>query len=406
MHIALLALFNEWGGAEVHTVQLARTLIDRGHVVTVVCLTNHTYKCYRERSWVEIPLICLPTPKDPWKMTLADWVSFLGRQQWDACILVKGTSRVGTWTLDLAARRCFGNYFTIEHLAYPDPEKVTGLHFGIVPGLGLWWYREKLRRVLRSVAPRKIICVSDGVRKLLVQGSYSPGRKVVTVHNGIDVQRFSPEDEYTAIWRRRWGIPDNALIFGAIGRLAAMKGYNTALSGFQAVLQLFPDTDLRLVLVGEGSEERALKELADKIVPSGRVIFVPFCDRPWEPLSALNVFLMPSLNEGLPLALLEAMACRCCPIAMAVGGVPEVVSSPELGWLVPAGDVKAFANAMMAAAAQTPQERMLMGKRARAHIVENFNATVQFSRLVDVIESAVSVHDLTSVEAENVARSR
>jgi len=144
---------------------------------------------------------------------------------------------------------------------------------------------------------------------------------------------------------------------------------------------------LRLLLVGEGPHEKALREMASRILPPGRVIFSPFCDRPWEALSALDVFLMPSLNEGLPLALVEAMACGCCPVTIAVGGVPEVVTSPELGWVVPAGDADAFTAAMTAAASRTPEQRAIMGKRAREHVVANFDGAVQFHRLADVIES-------------------
>ena len=64
---------------------------------------------------------------------------------------------------------------------------------------------------------------------------------------------------------------------------------------------------------------------------------------------------MPSLNEGLPLALVEAMSCGCCPVATAVGGVPELVNIPELGWLVPQGDAAAFTAAMIDAASRTPE---------------------------------------------------
>jgi len=147
------------------------------------------------------------------------------------------------------------------------------------------------------------------------------------------------------------------------------------------------ERDLWLVLIGEGPQKEGLKTLAEELVPGGRAIFSPFCDRPWEPLSALDVFVMPSLNEGLPLTLLEAMACGCCPVATAVGGIPEVVSSSELGWLVPAGNVDAFAAAMIDAASRTSEQRAAMGERAREHVLTNFNASVQFNILADIIES-------------------
>jgi glycosyltransferase involved in cell wall biosynthesis len=387
MNISLLTIFGTWGGAETHTVQLTRTLIERGHTVTVVCLTDYTYALYRERSCVQIPLMYLPIPKVQWKMSLADWICLFSEQPWDTCVLVKGTFAVGSWNLDLAARCCFGNYLTIEHLVDPIPEKTSRRHLGIFPGLGLWWYRGRFHRFFRSVGPRKVVCVSDAVRRRLIEDYRFPARKVVTVRNGIDVQRFRPDPAYSAAWRRCWGVPRGALLFGAVGRLAPMKGYGTALAGFQALLKRFPEKDLRLVLVGEGPHEQALKAQAEQIVPGGRVVFSPFCDRPWEPLNALDVFVMPSVNEGLPLTLLEAMACGCCPVATAVGGIPEVLSKPELGWLVPTGNADAFAAAMIDAASRTPEQRETMGRRAREHVMANFNAAVQFNLLADVIES-------------------
>ena len=160
----------------------------------------------------------------------------------------------------------------------------------------------------------------------------------------------------------------------------------------------FPERDFRLVFVGEGDREvgegnceQDLKAKAAQILPRGRVIFEPFCDRPWEPLSALDVFVMPSLNEGLPLTLLEAMACECCPVATAVGGIPEVLVSQELGWLAPWEDPDAFTAAMIDAASRTLEHRMAKGRSARQHVRENFNGAVQFKALGDIIEAVAGV---------------
>jgi glycosyltransferase involved in cell wall biosynthesis len=209
----------------------------------------------------------------------------------------------------------------------------------------------------------------------------------VTIRNGIDLEQFRRDAVHAQTWRQRWNISNEALIFGAIGRFAPLKGYGTAIEAFQKVQMQFPEKDMKLVLVGEGPDEQVLRAHAERIKPRGSVVFSPFCERPWEPLSAFDLFVMPSVNEGLPLALAEAMACECCPVATAVGGIPEAVTGPDLGWLVPPGDGDAFANAMIAAASQTAQQRALIGRSARQHVLENFNAAVQFDALVDFIES-------------------
>jgi len=399
MNIGVLTVSSAWGGAEIHSVELVRTLTERGHTATLVCLTQSAFDEHRARVGNAIPLACLPIPK-PWaKMGFVDWLRLFAAQSWDACVLIKGELHSGGgWAIDLAARYRFGRYLVLEQKnAGPIHPKNSRRHFGFIPGVGLWWYAEHVRRWLRSVGPRKVVCVSDENRQRLVEAHGFPARKVVTVRNGIDPQRFQRDPAHADTWRRRWGISAGALVFGAIGRLAPLKGYATALTAFQELLTRCPERDVRLVLVGEGPLEAALKAQADAIVPGGRVVFAPFCERPWEVLSAFDVFVMPSVNEGLPLALAEAMACGCCPVATAVGGIPELISRQELGWLVPARDTEAFAAAMIDAASSSSEQRASMGRRAREHVLADFNAAIQFNLLANHIEALGRVEHIAAV---------
>jgi len=319
--------------------------------------------------------------------------------------MVKGFFGLGTWQLDIAARYCFGNYVTIEHLSADAlAPKTSRRHFGLMPGLGLWWYRRVfLPRYLRSIGPRRIVCVSDAARKRLVGDFCFPSKKVVTVRNGIDAAIFHPDITHRDAWRSRLGIPGSALVLGAVGRLHPVKGYDIALAGFKECVSAFVEKDIRLLFIGDGEHEQALRRRAETILPHGRIIFAPFSDRPWEALNALDIFLMPSLNEGLPFALLEAMACGCCPVATAVGGVPEVIQSPELGWLVPAGDEGAFAAAMKDAASQSSEKRSAMGRNVREHVRKNFNSTTQFKLLSELIESLAATRSQRPFTRKRVA---
>jgi glycosyltransferase involved in cell wall biosynthesis len=253
--------------------------------------------------------------------------------------------------------------------------------------LGLWWYREHIRRYLRSIGPRKIVCVSEANRQRLMKEHHFPAKKLVTVRNGADLGRFRRDEGARKVWRQRWGATDDALVFGAVGRFHPFKGFGTALEGFRVALRRGPRRPLWLVLAGEGPEEGFLRAQAEAIQPPGRVVFLPFQRRPEEVLSAFDVFVMPSVIEGLPLALSEAMACECPPVAMAVGGIPEAVNHPDLGWLVSAGDGDGFAEAMVDAGSQPAEVLTEMGRRARQQVLEHFNATIQFNRLAEIVES-------------------
>jgi glycosyltransferase involved in cell wall biosynthesis len=121
-----------------------------------------------------------------------------------------------------------------------------------------------------------------------------------------------------------------------------------------------------------------------------RVVFAGFSARPWEAYPGLDVFLLPTHDEALSLALLEAMSSGCCPVAMGVGGVPEVLSDPATGWLVPAADRARFVAAMEAALGLDDEERAALGRAARAHVVARFDAQRQYAALADVIEEGAT----------------
>jgi glycosyltransferase involved in cell wall biosynthesis len=355
-------------------------------------MTPESYDLYNAHSPGGINISLAPTPKPSRSMGFLDWMRYFRQRRFDACVLIKGSFPIGSLALDLAARLSFGAYTTLEQLMADSIPRSSRRHFGFIPGFGFWWRRKRFLGMLRSLGPRTIMCVSDAVRRKLIEEYRFPASKLVIVHNGVDTARFQPTPSFRQATRLAWGIPSDALVFGAIGRFAAQKGYDVALAGFQRVLDRFPERDLWLVLVGEGELEESLKASAAKIVPNGRVKFQGFSSRPWEALNAIDVFVMPSLNEGLPLALVEAMACGCCPVASAAGGIPEALPRPDLGWLVPLGDSAAFGDAMIEAASRTRQELAGMAAVARGHVTQHFDANTQFNLMVDIIESRGAVH--------------
>jgi hypothetical protein len=208
----------------------------------------------------------------------------------------------------------------------------------------------------------------------------------VTVHNGIDMGTFRRDPRWRDATREAWGIPRDALVFGAVGRLDPVKGYDLAIEAFEKVTRRLGSRDVRLVLVGEGPARAELDRLVRDKGLGDRVLFPGFTDRPQEVYPALDVFVMPSLNEGLPLALVEAMASECCPIATNVGGVPEVIVDSTLGWIVPSGDRSRFADAMCEATRLDPQEMTRMGQRARTYVASRFDGRVTLAAIADLIE--------------------
>ncbi|MFB3817880.1 MAG: glycosyltransferase [Candidatus Methylomirabilales bacterium] len=388
MRVSVLTATSAWGGAEVHTAALARTLAARGHLVTIHQLGHDWYDRGRcePGPGVRLARVALPAPLPA--LGVLDCLRLLRGLAGDLGLLPKGTFEVGTWQLDLAARLAFPRFVSIEHLACPPmPARSRRRHLGgLLPGAGLWWHRLFLARRLRGAAPHRIVCVSEAVRTGLAREYDFPLHKMRTVRNGIDLDRFRASTEQARATRRAWGVPAGALVFGAVGRLHPQKGYDLALEAFARLRRRLAGRDLRLVLVGEGPLREELLAAAARAGLGDAFRLLEFTDRPWEAYPAFDFFLMPSRAEGLPLALLEAMACGAPPIATRAGGVPEVLARPDLGWLVEVDDRAGFFQAMRAAAELSPDDRGRMAEAARRHVAAHFNAARQFALLADLLE--------------------
>ncbi len=376
-----------WGGAEFHAVTLAETLRHRGHEVTIVELGQAVYGDHVDPS-TGIEVIHVELPKLLEKLTFSESFKLLKGLVSDVAVFEKGELDTANWMFDAAARICFKRYISIEQLicAVMSPRVSRSYLGGFLTGFGLWWYRTFWNRYARSLGPHSIVCVSEAVRSRLVNDyGFSP-HKTITIHNGIPTSKFRPDPEFRAAARCAWGIPSEDMVLGALGRSAPIKGYDVAVTAFKELKSTMRDRRLWLVLVGDGPSRQPLEQLVKENGLERSVKFPGSTERPWEIYPGFDVFLMPSLLEGLPHALLEAMASGCPPIANGVGGVPEIITGPNMGWLVGEGDPEGFLSAMRQAAECSTGELVEMGRRAREQVLSHFDSAVLLARLADLIE--------------------
>ncbi len=153
----------------------------------------------------------------------------------------------------------------------------------------------------------------------------------------------------------------------AIGRLSEQKGFTLLIEAVALVLNDLPD--LRLTLVGDGDLRPQIEAAIARHGLDGRVILTGWLDesRVRDALAASQALIVPSFAEGLPVVIMEAMASGRPVIATAIAGIPELVT-PDTGWLVPAGDAEALAQAIRVMAS-TPIDRLSeMGHAARQQV--------------------------------------
>jgi len=354
-------------------MRLASLLSSRGHRVTILEHGRHCYARNRDLSGQ----IHFKIVNCPWDLSVPfyrNW-QFLRSQPADVGLLVKSVFTAGGIRSDLAAWLCHRRLLTIEHSppdAYPEHR---------VPRLV-----RRVRSAVRSRFPSRVICVSNAIRNQLQNQEGYPGSKLEMVHHGVDTSEFCPSEHIRREVRQQWGIPQEALVFGFVGRLSPEKGVGTAIASFSRFRGMGIGQDAWLVLAGEGRERASLEAAAQAQRVKDRVLFVGFQKRPQEIYPGFSYVLLPSIYEGFGLALLEGMACGCPGIAMNVGGIPEVLSNPNLGWLIPAGDREAFANAMVQAAQLKTKDRAQMGRAAREHAVSNFDLDASLESIIRIIE--------------------
>jgi glycosyltransferase involved in cell wall biosynthesis/protein-tyrosine-phosphatase len=236
----------------------------------------------------------------------------------------------------------------IKYLAYEALDRAV-----------LWWLGDR------------VIAVSRHLAQSLAESGYRRA-SLATIHNGIDLARVRASRARAEV-RGSLGIAESALVVGTAGRLCAVKAQDRLLRAAREILKRRPDA--RFVIAGAGPLEPRLLSLASELGIAPACIFTgpraDVCDL----VAAMDVFALPSLHEGIPMALLEAMALARPVVATAVGGVPEIVSHGIDGLLVPARDDRALADACLALGCD-PDGARVMGARAHQTVARRFSHDV------------------------------
>jgi len=263
----------------------------------------------------------------------------------------------------------------VQHVVHTDHSQILTKHrFAPV-------YRGVLRHGISHA-----VAVSEHLRRYLIDTFDLPAALVTTVPNGIDVARFTaPLDR--SVLRRELGIREGDLVIGSVGRLMEQKGMAYLLKAFARLARR--GGDMKLVIVGDGELRHDLERLAQDLQVADRVVFTGIRRDIPDFMRLFDVFALPSLWEGQPLTVVEAMAAGKPIVATDVGGNVEILNHGEFGVLVPSGDANALAEAIGALLSDAARAREL-GRKAASHAARELTSASMVRKYEDVFAATAA----------------
>ncbi len=349
-----------WGGQEIRVLSEARGVARRGHEVAIAAPGES--RIFREAAGYGVQAIALPIARKGLAGLLA-MRRLLAARAFD---VVNTHSSTDSWLAAIACATLAGAppIVRTRHISAPAPRNFT-------------------TRWLYARAAAAIATTGERLRLQVIEETGADPAKVVSIPTGIDLARFRPGDRGEA--RERIGLEDAPTV-GIVATLRSWKGHRFLM---QAIAALGRE-DVRLVVVGDGPQREALGTLAGELGIAGRVRFAGNQPNPAPWMRAFDLFCLPSTaNEGVPQALMQAMACALPVVTTDVGSIAEIVTDGETGVIVPAQDAGALREAIAALLADEPRRRAL-GERALAAARARFGEEPMVERMIALFARAAA----------------
>jgi glycosyltransferase involved in cell wall biosynthesis len=248
-------------------------------------------------------------------------------------------------------------------------------------------YRELLLRSTERLSAETVVNSKKVAQSLVRRGVVSQ-RQIVVIPNGVDVSLFDPSQGAREVTRSSLGVTDAEFMWLTVGRLAEQKAYPNLFQALSLVVESMPRS--KLFVAGRGPLHDELRLLADRSGLQGNVSFIGFRDDIPSILAAADAFVMASRYEGMPNALMEALASGLPAVGTDVGGIPELIRDGVTGYLVPPSQPRALASAMARLAQAPAHERIEMGERGRSLVRDLFDIEQVMESWAELIEDAVA----------------
>jgi len=229
---------------------------------------------------------------------------------------------------------------------------------------------------------KKIVAVSEGVKRYLMEERKIDSGKIDIIHYGIDLSLFNSRNGFLDKSKRiELGIPDNKIVIGTVARLEVQKGHRYLIEAAPKIIDKF--SDVVFVFAGDGTLRQELEEQVNELGLQEYFRFLGFRKDVKELLFAFDVFVLPSLFEGLPNVILEAMASGRPVVATAVDGTPEIIENNKNGLLVSSKSPNALSQAILSLLEKNGKAQKI-GEMARLRVEEKFSFDMQFQKFEEI----------------------
>jgi len=347
-----------WGGIESHTGTLASLLSERGHRVIMGCWNEGTVSV---AGGLVLPSTRITMRNSGDILAILQLVKVCSKK--DIQVVIANCGRE-YWPAAIAAGLLKVKVILVRH------------QLGRIRKTTRWLIENRIDRV---------VAVSRAVEDVLINSGVPP-QKVKVIHNSVSIQKFNPALIDRHGIREELGLKREHILVGTVGRIHRGKGVYELLSALDMLVGKYPM--LKLMYVGEGPEMSGLQVQARKSILDGKIIFAGIRKDMERMYAAMDIFALPSYNEGLPTVLVEAMAMGKPVIGTTVGGIPEIIEKDVNGILIPPQNDRAIAEAITKYL-DDDEFRVRTSSQGRRTVEEGFSDKIMGDKFEEVLYGMV-----------------
>jgi glycosyltransferase involved in cell wall biosynthesis len=350
-----------FGGQELRILNEADGLKMRGHELTLICPKEaEIFRIGKRRG---LNVVAMPVGKKSLAGVLAlrKWIKLYQPD------VINTHSSTDSWLVALANLFMSNRPAVVRtrHISAPVANNVTSR----------WLYTRSCDHVVTT---------GEKLRETFIKENAYSSSHVTSVRTGIDLSRFKPGDKPDA--RIELGLNQNDVIIGIVATLRSWKGHRYLIDAFALVPY---DADLKLLIVGDGPQDQALRQRVAELGLSERVVFAGRQNNVEKWMQAMDIFCLPSYaNEGVPQSLMQSQACGLPAVTTLVGSIDEAIVPGQSALIVPPENADALADALKILI-NDKNKRIQMGKAAARQAADNFSEKVMLDKMEAVFTRVV-----------------